>query len=378
MKKLLQRTLAAVSFAGLVACATEGCYEGGTLAYYSCADPHPGHLDAQGQPDPCCKNGPCPDANGQLQCDGDCLPLGPSPDWLPDPVLLWHGSSFGPIPDCPAHATAPGRAIGRDPLLPATCPLCECSAPACVLPQGLIADGTAACGMPGPFTPFPPEDDGSCSNRASFEPNQIQSFAILPPTVTPCVGRPVEVPVPRDIKLSNWNTTAIVCTGQGSGMCGDRHNRICSPHAPDGFMQCVKNATRGVRDAECPPGYPNKHVYYEKVDYQIACSRCKCSPPLGSVCTAEVTAYKSTACTVASTIVDAFVSLSPGPLLCVTVQANTALKGLTEAWLVNEPGTCTAGQSVPTGAVQALESSAWEYCCADPDIPDVPDPGPNP
>src|SRR6185503_18466602 len=104
-----------------------------------------------------CFNRPTPHAR---QGQGDTLK-----GLVPTPILLWHGSHSEPIPACPSNAMATGSLLGRDPIPPNTCPLCECGDPACVLPQGLIADGTAGCGMAGPFTPFPAEPDGSCSNK---------------------------------------------------------------------------------------------------------------------------------------------------------------------------------------------------------------------
>jgi len=98
---------------------------------------------------------------------------------------------------------------------------------------------------------------------------------------------------------------------------------------------------------------------------------------MGSVCKAEVQAYTSDACTADSLISDDLVSLSAGPLPCYSVQANTPLKGLTEGWIINQPGNCDPIQSKPNGTVKALESSAWEFCCADPDTAD-PDPNPTP
>jgi hypothetical protein len=86
-----------------------------------------------------------------------------------------------------------------------------------------------------------------------------------------------------------------------------------------------------------------------------------------------VTAYKADTCTSNDMFLTVIVNPSPGPPPCYTVQPNTALKGLTEAWIINQPGKCDPVQSMPNGSVKALEASAWEFCCADPDSPD---PGP--
>lgn len=394
MVKRVLRGIALLAGAFFVVGAVSSCIEGADAALGDCPDPDYGHLNRFGDLDPCCKDqtNPCfvdgglsgpPGPPGPPttlpKCDGRCLPFGPKPDWDPRPVMVWHGLHGDPIPMCPQNAMA-GSKMGRDPLVPNICPLCECSDPSCILPEGLIADGAPGCQQPvppmTPFTPFPPEPDGSCSNKASFNPNEVQSIAVLPPTVSKCVGS--MAPAPKDITADEWNEVAVVCYGERTGACDDPDNPYCAPSAPPGFMQCVQATTQGRKDVDCPKGYPNKHIYYESVDWDVSCTPCGCSPPVGSACKAEVQAYTSQACTDASLIVDALVSLSAGPPLCVTMQANTPLRGMTEAWFLNEPGKCDSIQSVPTGMVKALDSSAWEFCCVDPDIPDVPDPGQNP
>lgn len=368
--------LAVIPFAAMWA---HGCIEGGEIVFYEseCFDnPVIGHLDRNGDLDPCCRDQTIPCTDGGIpaptptRCDGECRPFAPVDDWISSPYLVWHGPRSGPIPDCPAGATDAAW-LGRDPIPPFSCPLCECSDPACVLPDGLIAAPVVGCGLPGPFTPFPPETDGSCSHEASFEPNAVQSVAILPPTVTSCIGS--MAPVPKAVTDGSWETVALVCFGKGVGSCDDPHNQACVPSAPPGFTQCVKGNTPGRTEAQCPPEYPNRHVYYRELDWQLSCSPCECSAPVGSICEAEVTAYKSDSCASDSMFLDVIVNPSPGPPPCYTVQPNTALKGLTEAWVVNQPGKCEPVQSVPNGSVQVLDSSAWELCCADPDFPD-PDP----
>jgi len=309
-----------------------------------------------------------PDASSEklpTKCDGQCMPFPPPDVWEQTPVLVWHGPSSGPIPGCPTKATA---RIGRDPIPPLSCPLCECGGPACVLSDGLIADGSPSCGPPGPFLPFPPESEGLCSNRASFEPNAIQSVAVLPPTVSKCVG--TMAPVAEDIAPMVWNTIALVCFGEGVGPCDDPHNETCVPSAPPGFRHCIKGGTLGQVNAACPAQYPNRHVYYNGIDWQGACTACECSPPVGSDCKAELVAYSGEACTSDSMFLDVEVELSPGPPPCYPVPPNTGLRGLIETWIVNQPGKCDPRHSVPTGVVKGLDATALELCCADPDFPD--------
>lgn len=304
-----------------------------------------------------------------MECDGPCLPVVSFSNWHTNPVLLWHDLATREIPECPPEAQ--GRVMfGRDPIPPGTCSSCECSDPFCVLPEGLIANGAAGC-MQGPFTPFPPEADGSCSNKASVDPNQFQSIAILPPTVSKCVGSMAPVPIPRDItfNIGGWSTVALVCNGTGVGACPDHNNQLCFPPDSPGFARCVEGAATGIENQACPPEYPHRHVYYAEHDPSVECTPCACSPPVGSVCTAAVTAYTNNACTDDGAIFKDLI-VSQGPPLCLNIQPNTGLKGLTEAWIINQPGKCNPSLSEPTGKAAPLHTTAHEFCCADPDIPD--------
>jgi hypothetical protein len=377
---MLKRTYPPMAIAGVAlvsACIFSSCIEGADIAGWECASPDFGHFNADGNLDPCCidKRTPCYDGEPSAPpaCDGTCKPFGNAANWFPFPVFLWHGPSSGPIPDCPNTAMAPGL-FGRDPVLPHTCPLCECGDPVCNLPDGLIADQAPGCQV-GPFTDFHPEPDGSCSKKVSIDPNQLQSIAILPPTVSSCVAS--MVPVPRLVETTAWRTIALVCNGVGIGVClDDPHNLACLPPAPPsgaGFTVCLQRNAEGNDDVPCPGEYPNKHVYYQGLDYRASCTPCECTSPIGSICTAEVTAYTSDSCTSDSAFVTATVTPAPGPPPCYNVQANTALRGLTERWLTNEPGKCDVIPSVPNGTVEPQRSTARQFCCADPDFPDPPD-----
>jgi hypothetical protein len=215
--------------------------------------------------------------------------------------------------------------------------------------------------------PFLSEEDGSCSNDASIEPNQLQSLAVLPPTVTACVGS--MAPVPLEVHTEDWNTIAVLCLGDGKGGC-DAAQQMCVPRAPPGFLQCLRSTTQGRTDIECPSEYPNGYVYYDKIDFAASCSPCECSPPIGSSCTATVTAYTSDSCTSDSAFLEATVDDSTTPPPCYPVQPNIGLKGVTAAWVIDYPGTCDPIPSHLNGTVAAMESTAWEFCCADPDTPD--------
>src|SRR4051812_38687109 len=102
-------------------------------------------------------------------------------------------------------------------------------------------------------------------------------------------------------------------------------------------MQCVANKTKGDEDTPCPDGYSNRFLFYEKVDLDVACAPCACDVPIGSDCTAEMSAYTDPSCMDANHIFKQHV-VPLGAPQCVTIPPNYALQGMTEDWITNQPG----------------------------------------
>jgi hypothetical protein len=341
------------------------CLEGADVGLGDCPNPNFGHYNRFGDLDPCCidQTNPC----GPLtvpppaQCDGICLPAGPPPNWFREPVLLWYGNYYDAPEMCPD--TMSGWPVFGEPLPPYGCPLCECSDPACVLPSGMIASNTSNCQGPA-FTPFSATKPDGCSTPIVIQPNTLKSVSIVAPTVSACAP---SMNVAKDAS-SSWVKKGRVCSGVGRGDCGnDGGDFVCvkrPPMVPAGFLQCVQNATRGEKATPCPAGYPHKITVYQDLDTAASCKPCDCEPPVGSVCTAAVTAYTNNACDPASAIFTDNVSL--GPSQCEPVPVNTGLQGMTEKWLVTQPGKCTPKGGDPTGTPIPSEKTSWTFCCVDP------------
>jgi hypothetical protein len=357
----------------VVAVLLPGCLvEGGQIVFYGseCPDnPVLGHLDRNGNLDPCCKDQTIPCTKDGVippqQCTGSCLAKGPRPNWLEDPVLLWFGN-YSDTPDlCPDGSR--GDEVYRDPITPYSCPACECSDPACVLPSGMIASASGGC--MGQFTPFPATKPDGCSTPTKIQPNDLQSVSIQPPTVSSCVPSMADIVVPKDLIVAEWAKKGRVCSGVRSGHCDDE-SQVCVsllPSAPPGWMQCIQNITKGDQSTLCPDSYPYPITGYQNRDHPSSCSPCECDPPVGSECTAEVSAYTDSSCVEASYIFEYVVPL--GPPVCAPIPANMGLQGMTEKWFLNQPGKCMPKGGDPTGKPIPDEKTSWTFCCAqDPGI----------
>jgi hypothetical protein len=346
--------------------------EGPDIAIYTCPDranPVLGHLDSAGYLDPCCMDpkSPCPgDGKGVPQCGGKdiCVDLtkGPGSEaYERKPRLLWYGDA-GQMPQCPENAQA-STPFYRDPLAVNTCPLCKCGDPACVLPAGMIASSANAdCTGPA-FTNFDAKPDGSCNHPATIPPNDVRSLSIQPPTVTACEPKQ---DIPKDVsKHVTWGKEGLLCVGLGNGVCPDPDNQDCVPAPPEtpaGFRLCVMATDKSEETRPCPDVYPNKIIFYTDVDYDLVCTACACDPPAGSVCVAAVSAFTDEFCQ-SAIFQNYLVSNGPPPYPCASIQANVGLQGISEKWLINQPGQCTPKHSVPTGKLELDHSTARTFCC---------------
>jgi hypothetical protein len=343
-----------------------GCLvEGGAIVFYGsvCPDnPVLGHLDRNGDPDPCCRDQTIPCT--PPQCDGECVPTNANRNWSEKPVLFWFGDADQAPMTCPDDTEDRWEAYA-DPISVGQCPDCICSDPACVPPESVIASDSAGCNGP-TFTNFSIASDGSCST-GNVKPSTLKSLAILSPTISACTPSTAPITVPRDLRYPDtWGKMGVVCSGTGNGKClatGD----VCVPSRmpPSGFMQCLENTLRGDEVSPCPDegkesGYTRKIIVYDKIDNNVACSACQCGAPVGSDCTASVSAYQDVSC--GTPIFENYVVPSGAPQ-CVPIAPNLPLQGVTSKWITNQPGACTPSGGQSTEKVDVDHSTAHAFCC---------------
>jgi len=332
-----------------------GCQGTGRIDVYTCNDPC-----GNGQPGYTCED-PCG------ECRGQCIPLPPLD--FEGPMIVYIGPQEG-APECPAHA--PIKAYeGLGDLRDETfyCPPCECSEPACVLPEGITASDLSVCPNDPPgatLTPFsaPASWDGSCTSPGTVDASQLGSVTIAPVRVRPC--EPIVEVVPDWEFYPLWNTFARACRGQvNNGRCEDPA-LICMPTAeppPPGFRQCIAAQAELGQDLTCPDTYPIKFTFYAGANDTRACTECVCDQVPGAGCSAWVSLFGDNLCNVPilSTGLD---SLSAMPA-CADISMQGATLGSMEAfWMENEPGTCTPSGGDPVGEVVPEDPKV--FCCQPP------------
>ncbi|MFS8070924.1 MAG: hypothetical protein ACMG6S_31540 [Byssovorax sp.] len=301
---------------------------------------------------------------GGSDCPGQCVPLGPG-EWL-GPMLLWIGKE-GEAPECPPSAPIQGSPMFADLTAPNVCGTCECDAPAgsCALPTTLTA-ASSMCAGDGPGVPHTAFDapagwSGDCTAESPIPANQkcngvncVQSLTIAPLTLTEAPCGVSTTPVASKLPYT-WGAVAQSCHGLTSGTCA-APSEICAPAVLPGFEQCLYQ----VGDRECPAAYSERHVFYYGVEDTRACTPCACGEPVGSTCTAFVSAFTDGSCS--SPVVAGTVDAS-GPK-CLDVLSGVALGSKLATAPVYAPGVCQASGGAAIGGAVPEEPST--FCCLPP------------
>jgi len=326
---------------------TAGCWNANRVDNYTCDDPC-----GNGQPGHTCDN-PCG------SCVGQCIPIPPLD--FDGPMIVYIGPEQG-APACPAHAPVNAYEGFADLLDSSSyyCPPCECSKPACVLPEGVTASPeTCMQGAGGVTTQVdaPTGWKGECTSPTTA--SNLGSVTIAPVTIQLC--EPIVEVVPDWDFDPIWKTFARACRGQvDNGRCADP-GLICMPTAeppPPGFQQCIAYSKDAV--PECPDTYPDKYTFYAGVDDTRGCTECECQQQGQPDCAALISLYQTESC---SSV------LHSGPIgtqtaLCSDVMPGLQLRSIEASWLVNDPGTCTPTGGIPVGEV--VPEGPKVFCCQSP------------
>jgi hypothetical protein len=329
--------------------------------FYSCPNPVEDHVDADGRPDPCFTRSERPSDAG-VPCSGECVPLAPA-GWS-DAMLLWSGPVFA-APPCPDRAPSPAYQGWAD-LVPAGCSECACDSTSgsCALPSAFVAS-SETCPGDGPgavhtFFTTPDPWDGSCTAQGAVPAGQlcngvpcVRSLTIDPLTMTESACTPSQTPVPK----SSWQTAAVACRGTAMPPCTDP-GTLCVPAAEppeEGFSLCIFN--EGDRD--CPPAWPDRHVFFKDFDDSPMCTPCACSDPIGGACSALVSVYQDNACS--APLVSYFATSADPAAQCHSVFAGAALGSKAVTDVSYQPGSCTPSGGDLVGAPLPIEPST--FCC---------------
>lgn len=335
--------------------------------------------------DPCCLAEPCPEVNvwlpqpdagapsaaddagtdGQASlCSGQCVTV-PDVGWSL-PVQLWVGPP-GEEPQCPGQAPHEGYRGHADlDAPPKTCGICGCDSPTgeCGLPPHLTAS-TSVCNSGGILTPFdaPAAWDGSCTPKDAIPGGAqcngspcVKSLSIDPLTLIETKSCNPHVIVPKDGPTSGpaWKTSALACQVSDYPPCSP--TQVCIPAAEPGFSICI--ATWGD-DHKCSEPYTARYVFYDDYSDTRKCTDCSCEPPIGSICTAQLSLHKDDVC--ANPLLQGYTLASTGPG-CIDFQmAGVALGSKAITNLAYIPGTCKPNGGEVTGDLTLIE--AMTFCC---------------
>jgi hypothetical protein len=328
----------------LGACTLGGC-EDYTLQFGACDGPNPAP-----PPD-------CPEV--EPGCTGQCLPLAPF-GWSV-PALLWFGPELM-APECPADRAKVVAYEGHADLQPPACSGCSCKAPtgSCERPTVMTAYSDPACSLDPIDVSAPDPWDGMC-HGVTLDPmlDPRRSVLVEPVTMFESECEPEQHDVPL-AGSPTWGTFARACLGNGfTASCPDPSD-YCAPTSeppPEGFSQCVHQGG----DQTCPPGYPNKYVFYNSATDLRECSACTCGDPKGGVCTTVVSLYEDAGCDDVAFISAATVNSMTSA--CLPIAATMTLKSKEAVPLGYTPGVCEARGGEPVGPVELLGPST--FCCLD-------------
>jgi hypothetical protein len=327
-------------------CGPPSC-DASVLGFYPCDAPC-----VEGQPGWGCQV-PC---DAEARCPGTCAPAAPS--GFDGPALLWMGPA-GAAPPCPDSAPQIVYEGYADFDGSFDCPPCECSAPACVLPEELEASSSAMCRGPD-FTSFRAPDvwDGACSSPMGGSATLVSSLKIGAPSVSSCAPIVPEVQPVTGAELP-WRRFARACGGEGvPDTC--EPGRVCVPALPpepDGFTQCIMYLGKG--SPECPDTYPEERIIHDGFDDDRRCSACACGAPSGSSCSAVLSVYGDIGCT--RLLGSTSIALSEPSCLG---GAGLLFGGMAATWQTAQPGACAPSGGAPLGAVTTTASSI--FCCRAP------------
>ena len=335
----------------LCACTLSGCKDF-EFQFGACDGPNPA------PPPDCPAPVPEPMPAPEAACTGQCLPLAAF-DWSV-PALLWVGPEHL-APECPADRAKVVAYEGHADLRPPPCFGCSCEAPtgSCERPVVMNAYPNPDCtGMPSEFS-APDPWDGTCDSLGAPLADK-RSVMVEPVLMTESSGCEV---VKHDVPLDGaptWGTFARACLGNGfTAACPDPSD-YCAPTAeppPEGFSQCVHQGG----DHACPPGYPNKHVFYKDAIDLRTCSDCACGPPEGGVCSMKLSLFQGPVCDPGGPSEISSTSVNSMTSACLFIAALTDLQSKLggDPWYT--PGSCEPSGGEPVGPVDLLEPAT--FCC---------------
>jgi hypothetical protein len=292
------------------------------------------------------------DAPALLPCGAAklCAPaLPPASNWS-GPYALFSGKP-GSLPACDTSVYVGTAAFDGKAGLdagPAQC-ACSCSPPQGIgcAPPSVTFFSDNACTLPcGPATPLVGcVPTGACTN-----------LQIGPSEPTP--GGTCAPGGSTTLPPATWSTAARACEFASSPQGSCASGQFCLP-ASAPF--CITH----TGDVPCPAGsaYPFRHVYYQGLTDQRACTQCGCGAPGGAACTfppgiPQVGSFGA-GCAVPTGMPYYVVS----PPVCTGKLTTVAALQLALEAGVADAGSCPASGGAPEGGVTPTMPTT--FCCSE-------------
>jgi hypothetical protein len=164
----------------------------------------------------------------------------------------------------------------------------------------------------------------------------VQSVTIAPLTVQENDCVPIEQP---NIPPPPWGTFARSCSDPESRPKCTGFDEVCAPAVPGpGFKQCV--VLRGdVFGVKCPPGYPDRNVFYDEFVDNRYCTPCTCGAPKDGTCVGSLGLFSDPSCNVS--FIGPTISIDATGPVCVDAKpTGSALGSKSASQPTYMPGTC--------------------------------------
>lgn len=292
------------------------------------------------------------DAGMSFCSSGTCVPSAPSSWKHVAFALTWPGLP----PACPEDA--PSLVFEGSPAPPEqTCPTCSCDAPegTCSLPTTWTVSSKVCPGVGGIKTNFDPPTgwDGSCTSTNAIPDGKlcggvpcVQSLTLSVPIIDekPCTSQMegwVDLPTPKLKSDGPRMSTGRACVSDKplpnctGGGCGKTDSA---------FGACILHDG----DQVCPDGWTgDRHVLYQHIDDERACTPCGCDAPSGGGCRARWKVFTDANCTAQTA--ENIVTTDMAPDACIDLMPGVALAGKSAALVDYTKGTCTPTGGAPVG-----------------------------
>jgi hypothetical protein len=287
-----------------------------------------------------------------------CAPRPPQGFQGPLAFYTVKGSPLPAAPPCiDQYEPTPAYDGNADVSAPAGECKCECdpsSTTPCGSPVITLFSDTGCMTPCGPAQPVPtkaaaPPLCGTMDAGACIDPTYAKVAAARPGGA--CTPKSIGLPPPH-----SWGSVARLCEPKKDIVAECDADKVLAPITKFPYQTDNYCLLTTLADAECPPTYPKKSVFYDSDKFldERSCGECTCAPPTGSCGGSVVTTDDPSTC---SGGVDSF---DPLPAGCQNIEKSRGF-AYTPGPDAGVSPRCDPGGGGPTGSLQP--TAATTICC---------------